>query len=692
LQAARIQAHARRRHATRILRERAEASYATAAVSRAAEVYGFDDVGAVEGAESGRGGGGGGGGGGFFGGVLEAAAASHHDGARSAPPDSPQRRQSSPSKLKSPGAKSPGAKSHGAKSQADGRARPFLVVDTSELQARQVRQVVDTSELQARQVRQVVDTSELQDLAGALGRYYAGRRRRQRALRAAHAVLGAAMISASVEQRTAREIRRAAALRSLRADRFDHLVHEQLMPWVLRKRLAVAAEDFDAAKAYKLLESGVLERRADLDDLERRKAHAVATESYQLAAELKEQSDTLRVQIALLLHRAGSPYTYRGHGAPPSLIDAAGASRGGAAGGGARGASATESSSTHSPSRRGASSGPASPLRISSHARDGGDGCSASPLHPSRGAGSAAPGGFGEAASALRDETAHGFGDRIGDPGLGTDDAGARREALVARREEEAAIARASASLARGGRGSLRPASSRRLPPRPMTAMEQPPQQGHCLIGLAGTAASGLRRAASATAMSARAGGAAPPATALASGASGAGREDLYGQLLAMRRREAVLEAELIAIKTRRRQREAKALGAAKAAAALSPAAARLRDELLVVQRHRDSIAEKQRHLEQSQLRVRPKDLATLQRARELVARTSGDTEEHRRRTEGELSAAQGRIDRLARLQRERLESSHRRRASLQRERLEGRILREELAKEMGEHGEGVDV
>ena len=66
--------------------------------------------------------------------------------------------------------------------------------------------------------------------------------------------------------------------------------------------------------------------------------------------------------------------------------------------------------------------------------------------------------------------------------------------------------------------------------------------------------------------------------------------------------------------------------------------------------------------------------------------------EEHRRRTEGELSAAQGRIDRLARLQRERLESSHRRRASLQRERLEGRILREELAKEMGEHGEGVDV
>ena len=220
-----------------------------------------------------------------------------------------------------------------------------------------------------------------------------------------------------------------------------------------------------------------------------------------------------------------------------------------------------------------------------------------------------------------------------------------------------------------------------------MTATEQPPQQGHRLIGLAGTAASGLRRAASATAMSARAGGAAPPTAALASGTSGAqhgaGREDLYGQLLAIRRREAVLEAELVAIKTRRRQREAKALGAAKAAAALSPAAARLRDELLVVQRHRDSIAEKQRQLEQAQLRVRPKDLATLQRARELVARTSGDMEEHRRRTEGELSAAQGRIDRLARLQRERLESSHRRRASLQRERLEGRILREELAKEM---------
>ena len=403
------------------------------------------------------------------------------------------------------------------------------------------------------------------------------------------------------------------------------------------------------------------------------------------------------MQIALLLHRAGSPYTYRGHGAPPSLIDAAGASRGGAAGGGAqygaRGASVTVSPASHSPSRRSASSGPASPLKLSTHARDGG-GCSASPLHPSCGAGSAASDGFGEAASALRDEQANDIRDRLGDLRdrlgdlrLGTDDAGARREALVARQEEEAAIARASAALARGGRGSMRPASSRQGSSKPMTATEQPPQQGHRLIGLAGTAASGLRRAASATAMSARAGGAAPPTAALASGTSGAqhgaGREDLYGQLLAMRRREAVLEAELVAIKTRRRQREAKALGAAKAAAALSPAAARLRDELLVVQRHRDSIAEKQRQLEQAQLRVRPKDLATLQRARELVARTSGDMEEHRRRTEGELSAAQGRIDRLARLQRERLESSHRRRASLQRERLEGRILREELAKEM---------
>ena len=240
----------------------AEASFVTTAVSSAAEVYGFDSVGAVVGAESG-----GGGGGSFLGGVLEAAAASHleaaaasHlDGARASPPHSPQRRQSSPSKLKSPSAKSP----------AGGRARPFVAVDTSELQV----------------------------LAGAIGRYYAGRRRRERALRAAHAVVGAAMISASVEQRSAREIHRAAALRSLRADRFDHLVHEQLMPWVLRKRLAVAAEDFDAAKAYKLLESGVLERRADLDDLERRKSHAVAIESYQLAAELKEQSETLRVQV-----------------------------------------------------------------------------------------------------------------------------------------------------------------------------------------------------------------------------------------------------------------------------------------------------------------------------------------------------------------------------------------------------------
>ena len=54
----------------------------------------------------------------------------------------------------------------------------------------------------------------------------------------------------------------------------------------------------EAAKASRfIVESGVLERRADLDDLEQRKSHAVAIESYQLAAELKEQSETLRVQV-----------------------------------------------------------------------------------------------------------------------------------------------------------------------------------------------------------------------------------------------------------------------------------------------------------------------------------------------------------------------------------------------------------
>ena len=56
-----------------------------------------------------------------------------------------------------------------------------------------------------------------------------------------------------------------------------------------------------------------------------------------------------------------------------------------------------------------------------------------------------------------------------------------------------------------------------------------------------------------------------------------------------------------------------------------------------------------------------------------------------RRSAQSELDAAQARIDRLAKVQRERLEVSHRRRESLQRELLEGRILREELAGEMGD-------
>ena len=152
-----------------------------------------------------------------------------------------------------------------------------------------------------------------------------------------------------------------------------------------------------------------------------------------------------------------------------------------------------------------------------------------------------------------------------------------------------------------------------------------------------------------------------------------------------MRRREAALQGELVALRTRRRQGEQRALASAKAAATLSSHGARLRDDLLSLQRQREQLAEKSRELEQSRLRVRPKDIATLARAQKLLAKSAEGVDEMRRSAQSELDAAQARIDRLAKVQRERLEVSHRRRESLQRELLEGRILREELAGEMGD-------
>ena len=157
-------------------------------------------------------------------------------------------------------------------------------------------------------------------------------------------------------------------------------------------------------------------------------------------------------------------------------------------------------------------------------------------------------------------------------------------------------------------------------------------------------------------------------------------REALHEALLASGRKESALASELTALRTRRRQLEQRAINAAKAAATVSPHAARLRDDLLAIQRQRERLAEKTRELELQRTRVRPKDIATLQRAKELMAKTQGGVDEARRQSAGEVEAAQARVERLARQQRDRLETSHRQHASLLREQIEGRVLREELA------------
>ena len=162
-------------------------------------------------------------------------------------------------------------------------------------------------------------------------------------------------------------------------------------------------------------------------------------------------------------------------------------------------------------------------------------------------------------------------------------------------------------------------------------------------------------------------------------------REMLYEQLQLARRRESVLQTELVALRTRRRQREARAIAATKSASSTSPAAARLHAELLELQRKRDIIVEKSRELQQTKRRVRPKDIHTLQRARALVQPKLGACDEENDRAESQVAEAQAAVDRLARQQREQLRRSQDARVDLARELVEERILKFELATDGGE-------
>ena len=109
----------------------------------------------------------------------------------------------------------------------------------------------------------------------------------------------------------------------------------------------------------------------------------------------------------------------------------------------------------------------------------------------------------------------------------------------------------------------------------------------------------------------------------------------------------------------------------------------RLKDELTRLQKQRELIATKARELQQTRLRVRPKDVATLQRARQLVNPDGADLRAASQEEDREVDGAQKAVDRLQRKQRELLQSSQARRADLERELVEERILRDELAGEV---------
>ena len=80
-------------------------------------------------------------------------------------------------------------------------------------------------------------------------------------------------------------------------------------------------------------------------------------------------------------------------------------------------------------------------------------------------------------------------------------------------------------------------------------------------------------------------------------------------------------------------------------------------------------------------MRVRPKDIKTLARAKALVNPHGVDLNaEVVAKEEEEVAAVQAAVDRLARRQRELLQTSQRKRSTLERELIEERILRDELA------------
>ncbi|KAL1524600.1 hypothetical protein AB1Y20_019489 [Prymnesium parvum] len=95
-----------------------------------------------------------------------------------------------------------------------------------------------------------------------------------------------------------------AELCALPAAEFERLLQQLLSRRREAKRRAVAAEDFEGAQRHKAALDGVEALRVRLAECEWHKRRAVRFEDFHAAAQIKRETDELRVQIARALHGA----------------------------------------------------------------------------------------------------------------------------------------------------------------------------------------------------------------------------------------------------------------------------------------------------------------------------------------------------------------------------------------------------
>ena len=502
-------------------------------------------------------------------------------------------------------------------------------------------------------------------LSNALARVLVRCKRRWRIRTVASRMHGAALMRAATlgSSRSRTDTARAEMYLSMRHADFVRLLDGQMAPHRAEKLSAVAAEDYDTAKRAKAVEGALNGLYNELEMIELQKAQAVMHENFEVAVQCKQRSDTLRVQIALHMLRANSTYFRALHPAGALQISTHGSPR---------------HSRNPSPPRAAFASPPGSPTV---------DAASAHPMarSPNR---SARDSPFARRPAVNSPVHAR--------PGTsrGLAESGAQQ---IWQPEVQAPVlfseAPRSPHMQRAtGFVGVEPPGGSSLGSAHMAGMHRqmggaPPGRRRPLRDYRSTEVSQAPRIVSAPVVGPP-GGSAPPRPRQLSWQPAASREVLASQLSEAQRKESVLQAELVALKTRRRQRENRALAASKVAAstATTPSAARLRDELMQLQKQRDLIATKTRELQANKRRVRPNDIKVIERARALVNPEGMNLQaEAVAREEEAVDAAQAQVDRLALRQRDLLQVSQTRRATLARELVEERLLREELAAEVEE-------